>query len=277
MIALILLLACRSAPTEPGAADPNDKALRRARSGDGRAWQLLPGVLATQASSPDLVEHRGQTWVYYVHRGERLARVPLQGGTPELLELDLGGGLVVDPDVVELADGSLRLVFVHQLAERDPGARARVNSLRAARSTDGIHWRVEPAPLLTGPYVDPDLVELGQGSWRMYLTEGATTVRSALSPDGASFALEQGARLRGGGVSSTLRRPDGSTVTWFHERWGIRRAESSDGLRYGPSELVLRGEELGEGLAAESPAVLQREDGWWMVLAQAPVPPGSRP
>lgn len=275
MSLLLLALACRPAPppaSEPGAVDPNDKVLRRARSTDGRSWELLPGTLAVQASSPDLVEVRGEPWVYFVHRGERLARVPLMGGAVELIDLDLGGGLVVDPDLVTLPDGSLRMYLVHQEAERDPGAGGLHNRIHSARSADGLHWRLEEGPVLEGPYVDPDVVDLGEGRYRMYLTRGATELLSAQSEDGRLFGLEPGTRLQGGGVSSTLRGADGHTTTWFHERWGIRRAQSADGLRYGPSDLVLRGADLGPGLAAESPAVLQHDGEYWMVLAQAPDP-----
>lgn len=270
---LAALLSCRpepAAPLAPGAVDPNLKSLRRARSADGRSWQVEPGVLASQASAPDLVVVDGRAWVYFVHRGERLARVPLDGGEVELLAVEVGRGLVVDPDLVALPEGGLRLYFVHQEQELDPGAQGRHNRILTATSADGRSFVVDPEPALEGAFVDPDVVPLPGGGWRMYLTEDAQRVRSARSDDGRRFTLEPGVRLQGGGVTCSLPTDAGGVRTWFHERWGIRRADSSDGLSFGPSALVLSGADLGPDLAAESPAVLERDGVAWMVLAQAP-------
>ncbi len=249
----------------PGAVDPNDKQLRVARSLDGRTWRLDEGVLATAASSPDLVQWQGQAWVYFVDHGERLARVPLAGGTPELLDVELGEGLVVDPDLVVLPDGRLRLYAVVQPRMQDPGAGGLDNQIRSALSTDGLHFLPEPGVRLAGPFVDPDVVLLDGGGARMYVTQDATRIRSASAVDGLRFELEPGDRIRGGGVSCSLATTEGIT-TWYHERWGIRRATAPDGLRFGPSTLDLAsGEE-----AWESPTVLAEGSGFVMVVGAAP-------
>ncbi|RME24490.1 MAG: hypothetical protein D6798_11160, partial [Deltaproteobacteria bacterium] len=253
----------------PGAVDPNDKVLRVARSPDGRTWRLDEGILATAASSPDLVRWQGGTWVYYVDHGERLARIPLSGGPPETIDIDLGPGLVVDPDLVVLPDGRLRLYAVVQPRMTDPGAGGLVNEIRSAVSTDGRHFTPEPGVRLAGPYVDPDVVVLDDGRIRMYITTDASRIRSAISDDGLQFTMEPGDRIRGGGVSCSLVTDDGVT-TWFHERWGIRRATAPDGLHYGPSSL-----DLPSGVQAwESPAVLPVDTGYVMVVGAAPTREG---
>ncbi|MCB9742932.1 MAG: hypothetical protein H6741_05475 [Alphaproteobacteria bacterium] len=250
--------------------DPSDKVMFRARSADGLRWERLPEPLAPAASSPNLSLIGGEPVVIFVEHGEHLARVPLEGGAPERLQLsglEAQGldpeGLIVDPHVSALGGARYRLYFIYQPRELDPGARLRNEVRSALSSDDGDTWVVEPGVRVSGGAVDPDVVPLPEGGWRMYLTEGAMTVTSAVSQDGLSWTAEPGARFQGGGVTSTLQVDDAWWM-YFHTPGGIARASSLDGQRFdAPSDALLRPE--GEEWGVESPSVLKLGDTWWMV------------
>ena len=207
--------------------------------------------------------------VFFVHEGNHVARIPWQGGPVEDLAFE-GPGLVVDPHVVGLPDGSWRLYYIFQDKPMDPG-QAPQNEVRSARSQDGHAWTREPGVRVTSPAVDPDVVALPDGTWRMYLTRNAADVLSFRSPDGLTFTQEPGQRLSGGGVTSTLWVQD-QWWQFFHRRYRIFVARSADGLQFlaHPNPLL---EPAPEGV--ESPSVVHTPDaGWRMVYA---VVPQSRP
>lgn len=278
---ILLLLACTAGgdpapepdppppPTLNRGPDPSFKVLMVARSDDGLRWTPQPGVLAEAASSPDLVVVEGVPTVFYVEHGERLARVPLAGGRPEPVAVE-AAGLVVDPDVVALPEGGYRLYFIAQPRELDPGHGLR-NTVSSARSPDGRTWTVEPGARLEGELVDPEVVALPDGAWRLYATRAPNEVISATSADGLRFTPEPGPRLGGGGVTCTVPDEAGWRV-YFHDAGGVSVARG-DGLRYGPPERLLTPAQVpaasgyGRWRGVESPAVLHHDGAWWMVFS----------
>ncbi|MCB9766160.1 MAG: hypothetical protein H6739_40665 [Alphaproteobacteria bacterium] len=251
----------------PRGPDPSGKYLRLARSDDGLTWTPQEGVLATAASSPNLTVINGAPVVLFVEHGEYLAQVPLTGGPSTRVALDAGDGLVVDPHVVALPDGGYRLYFIQQPREHDPGARLE-NEVRSARSADGRTWTVEAGVRMKGLLVDPDVVPLREGGWRMFLTQDAVNVKSARSADGLDFEPEPGLRMTGGGVTSTLQVDDGWRM-YFHSPGGIGLSLSDDGETFHPTrDLLVRPDTRGGAvLGVESPSVLVRDGVWWMVYA----------
>ncbi len=257
----------------PGPEDPSFKFLARARSSDGRSWEPMPGVLAERASSPQLLDLGGVSTVVFVSRGNHLAQIPFNADSgQEAHELTIQGqeaGLVVDPHMLPLGDGRYRLYYLYQPEGRDPG-RAGNNQVRSAISRDLRTWEREPGVRLEGGFVDPDVVRLPGGGFRMYLTRGAETVMSAISPDGLEFILEDGSRLLGGGVTSTLYRQP-SWLMYYHVRNRIHLATSPDGLAFEADPRPLLQPEHPDvvGAAVESPSVLVKGDQWYMVYASS--------
>lgn len=252
-------------PGQIGHENPRNKRLRRATSPDGLGWTPLPDVLAESASSPQLVSLAGVDTVFFVRDGNHVARIPWEGGPVEDLSFE-GPGLVVDPHVVGLPDGTWRLYYIFQDKPMDPG-QAPQNEVRSARSPDGHTWTREPGVRVTTPAVDPDVVALPDGTWRMYLTRNAADVLSYRSQDGLRFTEEPGQRLAGGGVTSTLWAQE-RWWQFFHQRYRIFVAWSADGLQFQPHPTPLL-EPAPDGV--ESPTVAwDRDTGWRMVYALVP-------
>lgn len=272
LVVLAVALGCASGPpgaVGPASVHPRDKTLRSASSPDGVGWTPDPGVLAAGGSSPCLAVVGGRPRVFFVQDGESLREVDLAGGPSRPVAVaGAAAGLAVDPHVVAI-DGAYRLYYLWG-AGGDPGAGA-VNEIHSARSADGLSWEREPGVRWRGRAVDPDVVALPGGGWRMYLTSGAREVVSARSSDGLEFVEEPGLRLSGGGVTSTVRVADGWWM-FLHRPtdWPPRlyRATSSDGLTF-----VASGGALLEG--AESPSVAFVDGTWRMAFSSPPAPRGS--
>jgi predicted GH43/DUF377 family glycosyl hydrolase len=123
---------------------------------------------------------------------------------------------VVTPNIVPLADGTLRMYYTQILpralflAGANDYSNARTRILSAV-SVDGATWTPEPGIRLTpqaggaGDFrvVSPEVVPRPDGGWRMYFEccpgpqSLASTVRSAISVDGLDWVLEPGERLAG--------------------------------------------------------------------------------
>ena len=155
------------------------------------------------------------------------------------------------PEVVQLDNGDLLLYFVDAETLTSGGT----EQIGYSKSTDGgVTWSekdhvVFSGKLNQGPAVDPSLVELLDGTLRMYFygPDGPITdvgsdtsehnVYSAVSEDGISFAVEEGARFS----AEKLTDPE---VIWHQGRWlmyyslgtttGI--ATSNDGLAWSDTE-----------------------------------------
>lgn len=103
----------------------------------------------------------------------------------------------VDSDAVVLADGRLRMYY--------STGTARSSRITSSISSDGIHWTRESTNLPGQTWGAPDVVVLPDGRFRMYYTPSIDptglppgqqrSVRSAISSDGITWAVEDGFRL----------------------------------------------------------------------------------
>ncbi len=254
----------------------------RARSADGLSWEKIPGILVEGGSSPQLVGLAGQREVIYVQDGEFLARVPFDGGEGE--RIDVKGadrGWLVDPHLVELPGGGYRLYYIHPPQEVDPGVLPQ-NAVHSARSEDGRRWKREDGIRIEGELVDPDVVRLDDGRWRMFVTLRTAFVHSAISSDGLTFLPEDGVRFQGGGVTSTLHAEEGWRM-YLHQPTNppskLLLATATDGLTFQQrGDPVLGPEPSGiDRCGLESPSVLHDGEQWWMVYAATPPAEGAGP
>jgi hypothetical protein len=132
---------------------------------------------------------------------------------------------VVDPDVLLLADGSVRMFYLNGFGAA-PGV---PRSLCSADSQDGVRFTTRgPAFVWSGgePFTDPSVVRLSDG-WLMAISLGQQTV-IARSSDGLRFTRE--ATLAFGGVPELALAPDG-TVRLYVCAMGIVAYRSVDGGR----------------------------------------------
>ncbi|NQV90654.1 exo-alpha-sialidase [Candidatus Uhrbacteria bacterium] len=187
-----------------------------ATSSDGIAWSLGEEAIAEHASVPDLLvldkpitDYPAQTIMsYFVDASpkkegedERVAFITSDNNGETwsdrvIVELDREDLLPVDPSVIQLEDGSLRLYFFDWNAGRARGQKKPniIYTFYSALSTDGIHFTVEDASLLSDTLMtDPEVV-LFEGSWIMYFARHEGDDRGiwvATSDDGIHFADER--------------------------------------------------------------------------------------
>jgi hypothetical protein len=166
------------------------------------------------ASVPDGVRRAdGTVLIYYVNgAGGAVWAARIEGDSARPISAISIDGVsapagVVDPDVLPLADGRVRLFYLSGVGT--PG----VNNPRAiciAESDDGVRFtgRGVAATLPSGELLtDPSVVRLADGTWLMAMSLGQQTVL-ARSSDGLAFARE--ATVSFGGVPELAIAPDGA-------------------------------------------------------------------
>ena len=165
-----------TAVMEPGASDKNFLSVPDIISLGGgtiRMYFVAGGDLTDSAISRD----DGMTWT-------REGRLSISGLS--------AGNWVVDPDVVRLPSGGYRMYFA-TAPDGQPGLSNK--RIRSATSTDGRMFTLDAgirvAPLASGyDLVDPDVIELPDGRYRMYYGYSApggnynlmSSITSALAP-----------------------------------------------------------------------------------------------
>lgn len=204
-------------------------------SADGLSWGPAT-LLAEKASVPDVIRtSQGVYWAYWVDfsnftapRTEKIGIArSTDGSTWEKLGTvkfkDLGSIVPVDPDVIELPDGRLRMYFYDITQDRDD------HPIYSAVSSDGLNYELEPGVRFKSPQIfDPDVIKLKDGRYRMYLNNKGRII-SATSPDGLTFTLDPGVRVERGGVPGSIVLADG-TVRLYG--CGIPVYRSDDGLTF---------------------------------------------
>lgn len=135
----------------------------------------------------------------------------LTGGAVLLAESDEDDFVSV-PELIQLADGSIRLYFVASTTN---------SNVHTAVSTDnGATWtregQIDISGGSTGGQInDPDVVKLADGTYQLFFTTppadqaiGALRIRSAVSTDGRNFVLESGSRVIPSSTVDALMDPD---------------------------------------------------------------------
>lgn len=244
-------------------------------SADGLTWS--EGVLlAEQASVPEVIyTTKSEYWAYWVDfsnfsgpNTETIGAARSSDGVNwEMMGsvefTDLGSIAPVDPDVMELPDGRLRMYFF------DIAGKQGENTIYSAVSSDGIHFTLETGSRFTqdGIY-DPNVAQLPDGSYRMYLN--STDIVSASSPDGLTFAADEGVRVERGAVPGAIVLPDGS-VRLYACSQGISVFASADGLNFTLEKQGAIGANQG-GIVCD-PSVTASPNGYLMVYKFNPGKP----
>jgi len=144
--------------------------------------------------SVTLTNTSGATWVYFVNgnRGQHsifIARESAGGGLEvfDCVRLDDEvDSQAVDPDVLQMADGTYRL-FYNTLVSGRPND---TNEIISAASTDGIHFTRESTLVEGNGVLNPSGIQLTDGSWVLtYATEAEVFI--AESSDGFDFTVTE--------------------------------------------------------------------------------------
>jgi hypothetical protein len=99
-------------------------------------------------------------------------------------------------------------------------------------SKDGVDFdKPQPAYTQTRTIVDPFVLRMSDGSFRMYAPSDQEGIISAVSRDGLVFTRENGVRMTIGGMPGALLLPD-NRVRMFLAGNGIMSMISSDGLNF---------------------------------------------
>ncbi len=250
-----------------------------ATSADGLTWN--DGILlADKASVPDVMRTSdGMLWAYWVDfthmTGPNMERIGIahsmdNGANWERLGnanfTGLGDIVPVDPDAFELPDGRIRLYFY------DITVRQLEHPIYSAISVDGINFTLEEGVrLMMDEIYDPDVIQLPDGSYRMYVN--AMDILSASSSDGLAFTPDEGVRVSNGAVPGSIVMPDGS-IRMYNCAGGISAYESQDGLNFTLLQQGVIRDTSGEGQILCDPSVTAIEGGYLIVYK---VNPGNKP
>ena len=191
-----------------GVTNNTDMRFYRATSSDGITFTKTNGVLTAGAvmlpeadennfiSVPELIRVNSTTIrIYFVAFGDHVeSAISTDEGFTWVREGNisisglLAGQLVVDPDIVRLADGTYRLFF----ATPPDGVSSGNMRIKSAVSTDGRSFTLESGERVgvetsTQIRLDPDVVPLPGNMYRMYFGEAPDSnttyhLRSAVSP-----------------------------------------------------------------------------------------------
>lgn len=158
----------------------------------------------------------GLTWTK--EQGTRLGG----GGAPDY-------GTISVPDIIELPDGRYRMYYVGDMFNKGPEENQ--NTIRCAVSSDnGLTWKRETISGISAQSMDPDVIVLPDGTYRMFYTAsppgkypGNLHVYSATSSDGLTWTKEEGVRLAPGGTydkalcmdPDVIKLPDGTYRMYY--------------------------------------------------------------
>jgi hypothetical protein len=113
-------------------------------------------------------------------------------------------GDVDSPYIVQLSDGSYRMYYCHGSTSGTYGFDP--SGIKSAVSSNGIDWAIEDGYRIYGDVDSPYIVQLSNGSYRMYYCHGSTSgtygfdpsgIKSAVSSNGIDWAIEDGYRIYG--------------------------------------------------------------------------------
>lgn len=245
---------------EPGG--PFYHQLHLARSTDGLTW-TGDEAIREHASVPSIVYWKDTLWIYVAEPIYALTVLRQDGGVWWEARVQIEGfdrTFAVDPDVVILPDGRLRLYFldIREIA---------TSTIRSATSSDGVHFTDEGVRFQKQtPGTDPDAVQAADGSWWLYVLDGAGT-STAHSSDGLAFTQ---VGISNTGPMSDTRLLDDGTLRRYYGRPGCILSETStDSLTWtlDPGVRI-------EGVVAH-PSVTRLPDGSWVMAYVLDVTPAD--
>ncbi|MBM3672846.1 MAG: hypothetical protein FJW86_11795 [Actinobacteria bacterium] len=220
-------------------ANPNGPYYHQVRIGT-MADGVVQGdqLLADHASVPDAVTlEDGDIAVYFVNGAKNIMARGVFDGEGLLHDrravvIDgVKGGSAVDPDVIRLPDGTIRLAYFNGFGPPDP---EQDHVMCIADSTDGIHFESVGEIFRGTDLTDPSLT-VHDGVWYLAVSHG-TESYIARSDDGLEF--EQVATVLGG-VPEITTGDDGSLHLYVCEQRGVVHLTSHDGVTWTGSDSVL--------------------------------------
>lgn len=113
----------------------------------------------------------------------------------------------------------------------------RVSQPVTEKSAKTVVWQ-EKGVAVSGEFADADVVDLGDGRYRMYysvepeVAGNKLEVYSAISSDGVNWAKEDGIRKEFAVTPSVVKLPDNKWRMYFQNEQEIKSAISSDGLNF---------------------------------------------
>ncbi len=246
-----------------------------ATSNDGLTWS--EGILlADKASVPEVIRTSdGTLWAYWVDftymTGPNMERIGIarsndNGQSWEMLGnaefTGLGDIVPVDPDAFELPDGRIRMYFY------DIAVRQLSHPIYSAISDDGITFTLEEGVRIWMDNIyDPDVIQLPDGSYRMYLNGG--DIYSASSTDGLEFTADEGVRVENGSVPGSIVMPDDS-IRMYNCAQGITVFESQDGLDFALLKQGVIQDTSRSGMILCDPSVAATDQGFVIVYKVNP-------
>lgn len=188
-----------------------------------------------------------------------------QRGTKVLLD-GVFDGNAVDPDLVMLPDGRLRMYYFKGYFVSQPPPNAGPNPIFSAVSTDGVNFTVERQVFAYDNIFDPSVVALGGNEYLMACTQmgnmSVNTVLARSTDGGATFTYE--ATLQNTGVPELHRFDDGTVRLYYGGPDGIMSKVSQDRGKTWTQENGSRCK--GQGFIGD-PGVYRSDDqSWWLFV-----------
>lgn len=203
-------------------------------------------LVLDHASVPDVTFGKDQhLWMYYVS-GETdyhsiwVARTDDKGDFQPLRCITLNGEPLrsgVDPDIVAMPDGRLRLFYYSNFGAPAPGV-IDPHYIETAVSSDGIHFYEEGVVLETDGGTDPSAIRHSTGTWVMAVPVNGLKMQIATSPDGVNWT--ELLQLDTSGIPELVEEPDGDIILFI-------------GIPNGNNEMKrYRSENVGQSWTAET-------------------------
>lgn len=176
----------------------------------------------------------------------------------------------VDPSIVELSDGRLRLYyFGATLTQGDPASASGEHTIYSATSSDGLSFTQEDGTRFShAQMTDPEVVQW-KDTWYMLYSTGPTS-GLATSPDGLTFTDQGQVTEQFGGVPGLLASSEG--LRGYGCKMGIQSALSTDGKTFSVDATSVL--PPAEGMICD-PSVNVFKDSFVMVYKKAPKPTNS--
>ena len=285
----------KSAPKVGGEAAKHRQALRpladlsylqchqifAAASSDGLVFRASPKPLLDKATAPEAIADGAGIRLYYVSgmagkHGIWTARAELQGdgwrvATAEPVLINgAHNGDIVQPDVIRLPDGKLRLYtyqgfFVTRQPKQIPGMVERPHRILTALSDDGVNFRDEGPAIQLDAAEHPTVVQIANGRFLLATTQPKTQrVLIGTSSEGSRFVLN-GTAIPGG-AGDLIALADGTIRLYYEVPGGIASRLSRDSGTRWENEPELR---LSNATPIVEPSIIRLFSGaWWMFYRQ---------
>ncbi|MBI2128864.1 hypothetical protein HYU07_01360 [Candidatus Woesearchaeota archaeon] len=253
-------------------------------SSDGKTWEQ-GSLIRKSASVPDLIQltrdagkfKKDDLLVYFVDAltmagpsteqvgiisSSDLGKTWAEQGTIKLSGKKNKGG-VVDPSIVQLEDGSLRLYFFGpDITSGDPAKQEGKHKVYSAKSSDGMNFVAEEGTRFEdNSLTDPEVIYFN-GKWLMYYSVGASS-ELATSNDGLNFIAVDIEGGNVGGVPGALALDNG--VRLFACGKGIATATSTDGVNFKLEQIDILNT---DGIVCD-PAAVKLADGKYAMIYKA--------